>query len=241
MFYPVFTPIFSPLNTSLTNKSGKSGPLTFAQRAPDLEGPCAVYVGENFAIKTQEWYNMPVLVNDISLAGVVVTKYFSSKELKKMQLTVGGYRLLTVPNAGGSSVISEVLSFEVLNRCFSAKLKKTEMEVSYFPLGGSITDYTCELFHNTVAVSVTRAMKFQGDYCLDDAQRLLNKKLRGIIQSTRNSLEKWSKQILHVWSISQQVTRTLLQAYDTIEPETKANTIVMITTAENADYIFSNG
>ncbi|GFR80351.1 AAC-rich mRNA clone AAC4 protein-like [Elysia marginata] len=184
---------------------------------------------------------MPVLVNDSSLAGVVVTKYFSSRELKKMKLTLGGYRLLTVPNAGGSSVISEVLSFELLNKCFSAKLKKTEMEVSYFPLGGSITDYTCEMFHNTVAVSVTRAMKYRGDYSLEDAQRLLNKKLKGVIQSTQNSLENWSKQILHVWSTSHHVTATLVQAYDTIEPETRANTVVMITTAENADYIFNNG
>ena len=53
------------------------------------------------------------------------------------------------------------------------------MEVSYFPLGGSITDYTCEMFANTVAVSVTRAMKYRGDYCLEDAQLLLQKKLKG--------------------------------------------------------------
>ncbi|RUS85589.1 hypothetical protein EGW08_006672 [Elysia chlorotica] len=184
---------------------------------------------------------MPVLVSNPSLSGVVVTKFFSSRDLKKMRLTVGGYRLLTVPNAGGSSVISEVLSFELLHKCFSAQLKKTEMEVSYFPLGGSITDYTCEMFHSTVAVSVTRAMKFRGDYSLEDAQRLITKKLKGIIQSTRNSLEKWSKQILHIWSTSHHVTSTLVQAYDTIDPETKANTVVIITTAENADYIFNNG
>ena len=83
-----------------------------------------MYVGENFAVQTPEWFNVPVLVTNTSIAGVVVTKFFSSRELKKMQLTVGGYRLLSVPNAGGSSVVSEVLSFELLNKCFSAKLKK---------------------------------------------------------------------------------------------------------------------
>ncbi|GFO12642.1 AAC-rich mRNA clone aac4 protein-like [Plakobranchus ocellatus] len=184
---------------------------------------------------------MPSLVNNDSIAGVVVTKFVAVKELRRMHLTVGGHRLLTVPNAGGSSVISEVLSFEVLNRCFCAKLKKTEMEVSYFPLGGSITDYTCEMYQCTVAVSVTRAMKYNGEFCLEDAQRLLNKKLKGVIQSTRNSLDKWRKQILHVWSTSHHVTEILVQAYNTVESDVKANTVVMITTAENADYIFNNG
>jgi hypothetical protein len=53
------------------------------------------------------------------------------------------------------------------------------MEVSYFPHGGSITDYMCEMFKTTVGVSVTRAMKYKGDYAIEDAKYLLNKKLKG--------------------------------------------------------------
>lgn len=53
------------------------------------------------------------------------------------------------------------------------------MEVSYFPNGGSITDYVCEIFQETIGVSVTRAMKYRGTYTFDDAYHLLNKKLRG--------------------------------------------------------------
>ena len=57
---------------------------------------------------------------------------------------------------------------------------QTEMEVSYFPEGGSITDYVCELFGTKVGVSVTRAMKYRGEYTEGDAATLLMKKLKGI-------------------------------------------------------------
>lgn len=53
------------------------------------------------------------------------------------------------------------------------------MEVEYFPEGGSITDYTCEMFGTTIGVSVTRAMKFNGIFMEEDAETLLNKKLKG--------------------------------------------------------------
>ena len=70
-------------------------------------------------------------------------------------------------------------SFELLHRCFGARLLKTEMEVAYFPEGGSITDFTCEMFGTRLGVSVTRAMKFKGVFELEDAEKLLRKKLNG--------------------------------------------------------------
>ncbi|XP_012942785.1 AAC-rich mRNA clone AAC4 protein, partial [Aplysia californica] len=127
----------------------------------------------------RQWYKLTTLVHNTNAAGIVVTNFLPVRTMKAMQLTPGGNRILTVPNAGGSSEVSEVLSFELLSRCFNAKLTRTEMEVSYFPHGGSITDYVCQMCHVTVGVSVTRAMKFYGEYTLDDALRLLNKKLKG--------------------------------------------------------------
>ena len=57
---------------------------------------------------------------------------------------------------------------------------QTEMEVEYFPEGGSITDYVCEVYGTRLGVSVTRAMKYWGgEYTLEDACHLLNKKLKG--------------------------------------------------------------
>ena len=40
-------------------------------------------------------------------------------------------RMLLAPNGGGSSVLSEALSFEMLARAFGAQLQKTEMELAY--------------------------------------------------------------------------------------------------------------
>ncbi|CAG5123681.1 unnamed protein product, partial [Candidula unifasciata] len=137
-----------------------------------------LYVGKYFISETFQWFRFENLVNESSDGGLVMSSFRPLDDIGSMQLTAGGYRILSVPNAGGNSVLSEVLSFELLSRCFSAKLKQTEMEVEYFPHGGSITDYVCELFNTTVGVSVTRAIKFKGDFSLDDALRLLNKKLK---------------------------------------------------------------
>lgn len=78
---------------------------------------------------------------------------------------------------------------------------QTEMEVSYFPEGGSITDYVCDIFGTKVGVSVTRAMKYRGEYTEEDATNLLTKKLKGtyilhkhVIGGTGFTLEKgWGR------------------------------------------------
>ena len=57
------------------------------------------------------------------------------------------------------------------------------MEVSYWPEGGSITDYVCHMFDITLGVSVTRAMKYKGDFTQEDAERLLTKKLGGTLMA----------------------------------------------------------
>lgn len=159
-----------------------------------------------------------------------------------MNLSADGTKIRDVPNAGGSSVISEVLSFEVLQKCFKAKLLKTEMEVSYFPEGGSITDYVCEIFGTKVGVSVTRAMKFRGgEFTEEDAEHLLTKKLKGVIQSSKNTLEDWNKQILHVWSVNNDVTNTLVKVFDRLPASVTSNTVVLVTTTTKSNFIYNNG
>lgn len=160
-----------------------------------------------------------------------------------MSLSLEAMKLRDVPNAGGSSEVSEMLSYEVLMRCFKANLLKTEMEVDYFPEGGAITDYVCDIFGTKVGVSVTRAMKFRGGaYTDEDAEHLLNKKLKGIIQSSKNSLENWNKQILHVWSANRDVTNTLIKVYERLSDDVKSNTVVLVTTTTSnaSDYIYTN-
>ena len=118
-------------------------------------------------------------------ANYITMSFDQIKPYKKMRLTLEAQRIQHTPNAGGSSVESEALSFEILKRFFNAHLVKTEMEVAYFPMGGSITDYVVMIFGSVVGVSVARAMKYGNDdmFTLEDATKLLNKKLKGILQA----------------------------------------------------------
>ncbi|XP_074657159.1 AAC-rich mRNA clone AAC4 protein-like [Tubulanus polymorphus] len=151
-----------------------------------------------------------------------------------MRLSAAALKLRDEPNAGGNSVVSEVLSYELLAKCFGARLQKTEMEVSYFPLGGAMTDYTCRIQETALGVSVTRALRYRADFDEQDAERLLNKKLQGVIKSSATAQEKWSKQILHVWATSQRVAELLRTAYrDRVSMETKSNTVVLVTVTES--------
>ncbi|XP_078657425.1 AAC-rich mRNA clone AAC4 protein-like isoform X2 [Branchiostoma floridae x Branchiostoma belcheri] len=126
----------------------------------------------------------------------------------------------------------QVLSCELLYRLFGAQLLKTEMEVTYFPQGGALTDYTCQLFGVQVGVSVTRAMKFRGEFDREDAEKLLMKKLTGVINATQNTMESWDKQILHVWTPSKHVARVVTATYHTLLADVKANTVVLVTVAQ---------
>lgn len=62
----------------------------------------------------------------------------------------------------------------------------------------------------------------------------------GVVQSSRNTLEKWSKQILHIWAPSKHVANVVTQAYDLVSDSVRANTVVLVTTTHNAPEIFTN-
>ncbi|XP_076441652.1 AAC-rich mRNA clone AAC4 protein-like [Babylonia areolata] len=181
------------------------------------------------------------MIADYTSGGITQCDFVLSGSISQLQFSPGGFKLLTLPNAGGSSVWSEALSFELLQRCFRATLIKTEMEIEYFPMGGSMTDYLCSICGCDVAVSVTRAMKYRGDYTQEDAELLLNKKLKGVVRSNHNAVTRWSKQILHIWASSAMIAKTVACVYDCIDPKIKANTVVLITTAAQSPFIFENG
>ena len=153
--------------------------------------------------------------------------------------------MLGLPNAGGSSLCSEALSFEMLARAFGARLEMTEMELRYTP-GSQITDYACRVFNGCVlGVSVTRAVVHRGNgqlgghLCDDEAYRLLSKKLAGINISTRNIQNmRWRKQVLHIWARTYRDAQLLESVYLTLPPELRTNTIVLITLCHGADWIW---
>jgi len=177
---------------------------------------------------------------------VIVNHFQSSKKIEHMDLADSSWRMFHSPNAGGNSLESEVLSFELLHRCYQAKLLKTEMEIEYFPECSKKTDYSVVLYGRHIGVSVTRAMKFKGVFTHEDAQNLLEKKLYGIIESSDNVVEhhRWDKQILHVWASHGYIADIIACQFEQISRSLQLDTVVIITVSDvrsrNANIFTSN-
>lgn len=153
-------------------------------------------------------------------------------------LTSGGQEMVADGNAGGSSLESEIFSFEVLARCEGATLVKTETEVVY-DVSGSITDILVEIDGMKVGVSVTRAVGFPRDavYPEATASALLTRKLTDIQESSAHVSEgdRWVKQMLHVIAYADQHVAAMQAAYAALDPSVKADTILWVTRSDGDD------
>lgn len=79
----------------------------------------------------KQYFKLIKLVDNNSEGGVIHTNFDSFKKWEKMNLSDSGKKLRDVPNAGGNSVISEVLSFELLRTCFGAQLLKVNITILF--------------------------------------------------------------------------------------------------------------
>jgi hypothetical protein len=173
--------------------------------------------------------------------------------VKDNTLGRGAARLLSTPNAGGSSIYSEALSVELLSRLLGVNLFKTEKELVYqYPEeddnGGSgpILDYACHYMTShhqllTLGVSVTRAMAYNRHYTRQDASRLVNHKLRNMIKSSQGIVNtRFDRHILHVWTESGKNAALIRRVCRKFKMhEHYRNTIVLISTV-NTDLVFFN-
>lgn len=154
-------------------------------------------------------------------------------------LSDGGKKVWDDGNLGGSSLESEVISYEVLYRCELATLIKTESEVIYQDPAGKKTDLLVSLDALSVGVSVTRAVGFpqDGPYTVQDATDILTKKLGDIPLSTANvdPADAWVKQILHVIAFGPGHADALEQAYMALDPALTGDTILLITVTDGDD------
>mmetsp|Transcript_15800 Transcript_15800/g.40880 ORF Transcript_15800/g.40880 Transcript_15800/m.40880 type:complete len:312 (-) Transcript_15800:286-1221(-) len=151
-------------------------------------------------------------------------------------------RVYFTENAGGSSALSEAFSMELLNSMLGAKLEKTELELKYFTgtaCSSKITDFSIVVDGQAFGVSVTRACRgwpyVEGTIVLEDAVRLLSKKLHGVIDSTRHvSNSSFTKQLLHIFVPDPTVLALLQRAYDLVGAHLRANTVVVLTLCSGA-------
>jgi hypothetical protein len=165
----------------------------------------------------------------------------------KASLSPEAARMFDTPNAGGTSVESEIMSFEVLRHCEGAKLLKTETEVQYSapdPKGGnSITDILVSIGGTKIGVSVTRVYKPASQPLTDaDVKTIVLKKLEGINRSSERVLaeDKWQKQILHVFTANKSATDAVTRVLSTIDPAVKADTVVLLTETTGGGFVYCN-
>ncbi|KAJ3049541.1 hypothetical protein HK097_009474 [Rhizophlyctis rosea] len=169
----------------------------------------------------------------------------SSPTLLRDALSPGALQILTLPNAGGDSVASEVLSFDMFATLFNATLSATEMQVRYYPQGGSILDYVMRIHSRLIGVSVTRA--FAGGaqrrkYTAEDATRLLYKKLTGAKCAMRNLFvpEGVEGCLLHVWVRDGEGARVVRKAWRRLREDVKGRVVVVVSVC-NVDAVFAKG
>jgi hypothetical protein len=159
-------------------------------------------------------------------------------------LTPGGQRMINTPNAGGNSLLSEVFALEQLTRCEGATLLKTETEIVY-DTTGKITDFESAIDGHKIGVSVTRAETYPlgQTYTLEAATTLITRKLDDIQTSTADvsAGDRWDKQILAILAYDDQAADAMAQAWTNADAQTKADTIVLITTTDGDDtFIYTN-
>jgi hypothetical protein len=155
------------------------------------------------------------------------------------RLSEGGREVITDENAGGSSLLSEAFSFEVLARCEAATLLKTENEVVYTNPMGKLTDLLVSIDGQKVGVSVTRAVGFPRDdpYTVERARDLLEGKLEGVLASSENvsDEDRWVKQILHVVAYGEGHAESMETAWGQIDDAIRADTVVIVTLSDGED------
>jgi hypothetical protein len=169
----------------------------------------------------------------------LMQKFAAIRPLSKIRLTADAKRMLAMPNAGGNSALSEALAFDVLQTAFGVQLDRTEMEIMYWCVT-KITDFSVRLGSVRIGVSVTRACRFKGNYTLEDADRLLRRKLNGILESTAHVItpHSWRRQMLFVWAQRASVADLVWRAWSLLPAHLRADTCVLVCVANNDQWLF---
>jgi len=153
-------------------------------------------------------------------------------------LTPGGLRMIQTPNAGGSSVFSEVFAFEQLGRCEQAGLLKTETEILY-DQPGKITDLEVTIDGHKIGVSVVRAMTFPlgQPYTMQAATTIIQRKLEDIQASSANvsAQDRWEKQVLAVLAYDDQHADLVAQVWAGFDASIRADTLLVVTVTHGDD------
>jgi hypothetical protein len=207
-------------------------PTTPGEILGTLSGSCGI-------VKTQLTASSSTLEKNL-------LTFVAGETYEKASLSEDGQRMFDMPNGGGSSEESEIMSLEVLRACEGAKLLKTETEIGYTNDDAgpaTITDVLVEIEGKKVGVSVTRAYRPQNQAFPDsDVKTLIQKKLEGINRSSARVIpgDKWVKQILHVFASNQAQADAVVRVLPTIDAAIRADTIVLLTQTTGGGFVYCN-
>ena len=180
------------------------------------------------------------LLNHPETSGSVTCVY----ENKYCTMSDGAKRLSNEENAGGSSTLSEAHSFHLVQQLLpNTQLWETEKQIQSRNQGGKITDYTIRFQKRTLEVEVTRAMYRPKDLQSESRtapvkrgrepvvrKRLakeMEKKLKGMQESSQNACDPWEKQILHVWCQDNTLCEIVQNVFNNADTELRGNTILL--------------
>ena len=163
-------------------------------------------------------------------------------------------QIMTEPNAGGASVVSEALSMELLHRRFGATDVTTEMAIQYWCNNWKKIDYIATIHGNRTGVSVTRAMGYpEADaFTAEDAKRLCYKKLHGLVVARAGISRSCSyeKSILHCFCQNDRIAGLMKLAFEGLigEDELKndaeatltGSIIIILTVCSNFPEVFTD-
>tara|TARA_Y100000389_G_scaffold56318_1_gene52240 strand:- start:9206 stop:9823 length:618 start_codon:yes stop_codon:yes gene_type:complete len=178
---------------------------------------------------------------------LMISELYTSSE-DKYKFSDPGIKSLQVTNAGGASELSEAVSIDIFVKMFQATDVVFEMEVKYDFYGASIVDYISTVGGIRVGISVTRAMGYPtaSDYEFADAERLIYKKLKGLIVA-RNSVHKMHRfyhAVLHVLCQTPRQAKFITHAFQKLKKSGELvaidNVLLLITIHEGpqADWLF---
>jgi hypothetical protein len=164
---------------------------------------------------------------------------FDSLVFDENELSAGGQKIFNDPNAGGSSIHSEVFAYEVLYRCELAGLLKTETEIEYDPPESKKTDILVSIDERKIGVSVVRAFHYPPEEpCnVQEIEEKIEEKLSDILLSAAGAVpeDAWVRSILHVIAYNSQCADLVETAFLAMTPQVRDETIVVITVTDGDD------
>jgi len=161
--------------------------------------------------------------------------------LTSIELSDFGKILMKIPNAGGNSCASEILSYEIMKQLIelcaptgntnNIKNIITETNIKYlFSYNSPKTDYIICYGRRKIAVSVTRAMHYNDiEFNYEKALRIIRGKIRRINESNDNVFDKWNKQILHILTQKKDYAELLNKAFYSLDRNERYGIFIVCT------------